>query len=148
MPPELVHPVAVFPARRFGLIQPHGDVSAESVLRSGSILVARPEWEPGFDEVWDLRFAGAFVIDPSAISRLRELEVATRERLAGSRTLFVTGDRPHLGFVAGFYGRLVRPLGRSVVACRTEAEALRYLGGDSIPLLGPNRPGGGPDPTG
>ena len=131
-----VHPIAVFPDRRYGLIQPRGDVDGRTIDRSARALLGLPGWEPGFDEVWDLRFAGAFDVEPPDVPRLLELERETRDQLAGSRTVFVTDDRPVIALAARFYGRLVRPLGRSVVTCRTEAEALQYLPGGSIPLLG------------
>ena len=139
MATETVHPVAVFPDRRFGLVQPWEDVSGESVLRAARALVDHPAWEPGFTEVWDLRFAGSVVIEPWTIPRLLAFETEVRDRMAGSRTVFVTDHRPLITYAAQFYARLVRPLGRSVVACRTEEEAARYLVGDSIPQLGHGR---------
>ena len=135
MPAEAVHPAAVFPVRRFGLVQPWGDVTGESALRAARALVSHPTWEPGFTEVWDFRFAGGVVVEPAEVARLEAFEVAVREQMAGSRTVIVTDHRPLLTYAAQFYGRLVRPLGRSVVACRTEDEAARYLVGDSIPRL-------------
>ncbi|PAP74539.1 hypothetical protein [Rubrivirga marina] len=139
MPPEKDHPVAVFPDRRFGLVQPWGDVSAESALRAARTLVDHPEWEPGFTEVWDLRFAGRVVVEPPAAERFRAFEADTRDRLAGSRTVFVTDHRPLLTYGVRFYAQLVQPLGREVVACRTEEEAVRYLDGESIPRLGSDK---------
>lgn len=139
MATETVHPVAVFPDRRFGLVQPWEDVSGESVLRAAHALVDHPAWEPGFTEVWDLRFAGEVVIEPWAVPRLLAFETEVRDRMAGSRTVFVTDHRPLIGYAARFYGRLVRPLGRSVVACRTEGEATQYVAGGSIPLLRKDR---------
>jgi hypothetical protein len=139
MATETVHPVAVFPDRRFGLVQPWEDVSGESVLRAARALVDHPAWEPGFTEVWDFRFAGAVVVEPAEVVRLEAFEVAVRDRMAGSRTVFVTDHRPLLTYAAQFYGRLVRPLGRAVVACRTGEEAASYFVGESIPLLRADR---------
>ena len=136
---DATHPVAVFPDRRFGLVQPWGDVSGESALRAARVLVDHPAWEPGFTEVWDFRFSGAVVVEPAEVARLRAFEVAVRDRMAGSRTVFVTDHRPLLTHAAQFYGRLVRPLGRSVVACRTDEDAAPYLDGSLIPLLGVGR---------
>ena len=59
--------------------------------------------------------------------------------MAGSRTVFVTDHRPLIEYAAQFYGRLVRPLERSVVACGTEEDAARYLVADSLPQLGQGR---------
>lgn len=139
MAAETPHPVAVFPDRRFGLVQPWDDVSGESALRAARALVDHPAWEPGFTEVWDFRFARAVVVEPPMVARLQAFEVAVRDRMAGSRTVFVTDHRPLLTYAAQFYGRLVRPLGRSVVTCRTGEEAARYLVGESIPLLRADR---------
>ena len=136
---KTVHPVAVFPVRRFGLVQPWGDVTGESALRAARALVFHPAWKPGFTEVWDFRFAGAVVVEPPMVARLRAFEVSVRDRMAGSRTVFVTDHRPLLTYAAQFYGRLVRPLGRSVVACRTEGEAAQYFVGEAIPLLRADR---------
>ena len=136
---ETVHPAAVFPVRRFGLVQPWGDVTGESALRAARALVSHPTWEPGFTEVWDFRFAGAVVVEPPMVARLRAFEVSVRDQMAGSRTVFVTDHRPLLTYAAQFYGRLVRPLGRSVVACRTDEDAAPYLDGSPIPLLGVGR---------
>ena len=139
MPAETTHPAAVFPDRQFGLVQPWGDVSGESVLRAARALVDHPAWEPGFTEVWDFRFAGAVVVQPAEVARLQAFEVAVRDRMAGSQTVFVTDHRPLLTYAAQFYGRLVRPLGRSVVACRTGGEAAQHFAGESIPLLRADR---------
>ncbi len=136
MSAEQNHPVAVYPGRRFGLVQPQGDVDADSVLRAGRALVDHPAWEPGFTEVWDLRFAGRVVARPPAAERFRAFEAEVRDRLAGSRTVVVTDHRPLLTYAARFYAQLVRPLGREVVACRTGDEAALYLDGDPIPRLG------------
>ena len=132
---ETVHPAAVFPVRRFGLVQPWGDVTGESALRAARALVDHPAWEPGFTEVWDFRFAGEVVVEPGEVARLEAFERAVRDQMAGSRTVFVTDHRPLLTYAAQFYGRLVRSLGRSVVACRTGEEAAQYFIGESIPLL-------------
>ena len=89
--------------------------------------------------MWDFRFSGAVVVEPAEVARLRAFEVAVRDRMAGSRTVFVTDHRPLLTYAAQFYGRLVRPLGRSVVTCRTGEEAAQYLVGESVPLLHADR---------
>ena len=135
MPTPLLHPVAAFPYHRFGLAQPRGDVSASSTIYTTLALVTLPEWEPGFREVWDFRFTNAFVIEPSAIARLRDLEVALQGELAGSETVLITGGRPLIGYAARFYDRLLKPYGRSARACHTRDDALRLLGTDRIPDL-------------
>ena len=135
MPSPLLHPVAAFPGHRFGLAQPRGDVSADSTIYTTLVLVTLPEWEPGFREVWDFRFTATFEIGPSAIARLRDLEVALRDELAGSETILITGGRPLIAYAARFYDRLLRPYGRSARACRSREEALGLLGADRVPDL-------------
>lgn len=129
------HPTAVFAARRFGLVQPRGDVCGESAIRAGWALVGHPAWEPGFAEVWDFRTAGSVVVRPPAVVRLRAFEAEVCALMRGSVTVFLTGRRPLLEHAAGFYDRLVRPLGRRVVACRTEADVADLIGG-VVPTLG------------
>ena len=144
MLPPLLHPVAAFPGHRFGLAQPRGDVSADSAIYTTLVLVTLPEWEPGFREVWDFRFAATFEITPSAIARLHDLEVALRDELAGSELILITGGRPLIAYAARFYDRLLRPYGRSARACRSREEALGLLGADRVPDLD-GRAGSVPD---
>ena len=134
MPPR-IHPAAAFHSHRFGLVQPRGDVCADSAIRATSALVALPGWEPGFSEVWDFRFAGTFTVHPSSIPGLRQQEVTLREELAGSETLLITGGRPLIAYAARFYDRLLRPFGRSARACTCPSEACALLGVDRIPDL-------------
>ena len=135
MSPPLLHPVGVFPGHRYGLAQPCGEASASSTIYTTLVLATLPEWEPGFREVWDFRFTDAFVIEPAAIARLHDLEVALRDELAGSETVVITGGRPLIAYAARFYDRLLRRHGRSARACGCHEEAMELLGTDRVPEL-------------
>ena len=124
----------VFPQDRYGLIQPRGTVVGADVAAFGLALVAHPDWRPGFTEVWDVRFAEAVDLSPGDVQTLLDVERRTKEALAGSTTVILTA-RPLLLYSVKFYARLVRPLGRVVVAAETVGEAESFLGIPALPTL-------------
>lgn len=128
--------VAVFPADRYGVIQPTGVVTASDVVALGTALASHPDWRPGFTEFWDLRFSMAVDLLPTDAATLLDLEDRTKEALADSTTLIFT-TRTLLLYSVKFYARLVSPLGRRVVAASSEEEALDHLGVASLPDLRP-----------
>ncbi len=128
--------VAVFPNDRYGLMQPRGTVTVDTVVEGGLALVELPGWQPGFTEVWDFRFAGELYFSPLELGRLRSLEVLTKDQLAGSRTLVVTANRQLLDWSARNYARLARVLlGRVVLPYSMAEDAARDLGVESLPTL-------------
>ena len=126
--------IGVFPRDRYGVIQPTGTVVGADVAEFGLALARHPDWEPGFTEVWDLRFSKAVDLVPADAQRLLDVERQTEEALAGSTTIIVTA-RPLLQFSVKFYARLVSPFGRSVVAAPSAEEAAKRLGIDALPDL-------------
>lgn len=126
--------IGVFPHDRYGIIQPTGTVVAADVAEFGLALARHPDWEPGFTEVWDLRFSQAVDLVPSDAQRLLDLERETEEALAGSTTVIVTA-RPLLQFSVKFYARLVKPFGRSVAVAASAEEAAERLGIAVLPDL-------------
>lgn len=139
--------VAVFPAGRYGLVQPRGRVTVDTLVAARLELVALRGWEPGFAEVRDFRFAGGFEFSPHELERLGALEVHTRRELAGSRTLIITADRKLLDWSVRGYARLVRLVaGRTVLPYATAEEVALDLGIGVIPVLG-GRPVSGPAPA-
>ncbi len=128
--------MAVFPADRYGLMQPRGDVTVDTVVEFGLALVGSPEWEPGFTEVWDFRFAGGLHFSPPEFHRLRSLELHTNGQLEGSRTIVITVNRQLLDWSARNYARAVQVLnGRVVVPYDMAEDAARDLGVAEVPTL-------------
>ncbi len=145
--PDVLGAVAVFPADRYGLVQPRGRVTVDTLVAARHELVALQGWEPGFAEVRDFRFAGGFEFSPHELNRLAALETHTRERLVGSRTLIITADRKLLDWSVRGYARLVRLVaGRTVLPYATAEEVALDLGIGVIPVLG-GRPVLGPAPA-
>ena len=134
MPSHPDSETAVFPEDRYALAQPRGRVTGDVVVDYGSAMAFHPDWQPGFTEVWDMRFTSSIDITPTYLPRLMELERATKEALTGSRTIIVT-DRPMILYSAQFYARFVKPLGRVVVAVGTGDEAAELLGIEALPDL-------------
>lgn len=131
---------AVFPRHRYGLLQPHGPMRTDAAILAAAEINGSAEWEPGFTEVWDLRFSSEFVIAPGDVGKLFEAELATKDRLAGSATFFFTAGRPLVTRAVRYYGPVVRPLGRHVRVFPDTAEGLRALGIDELPRLDPATP--------
>ena len=126
--------VGVFPQSRYGIIQPTGTVVASDIVALGLALASHPDWQPGFTEVWDVRFSEAIDLVPTDAATLLDVEQQTKQALAGSTTVIVTA-RPLLLFSVKFYARLVKPLGRSVVAAESAEAAAAILGIDALPDL-------------
>lgn len=122
----------MFPEDRYGIAQPRGEVTADVIVEHALALALHPSWQPGFTEVWDMRFAPTIDLVPTDIPTMLDLERRTKEALAGSTTLIVT-DRPLILYSAQFYARLVKPLGRSVTAVATDSEAAAVLGIEALP---------------
>ena len=140
--------VAVFPAGRYGLVQPRGVVTVDTLVAARLELVSLPGWEPGFDEVRDFRYAGGFYFSPHELGRLGALEIRTQDQLAGSRTLIVTANRKLLDWSVRGYARLVHLVaGRIVLPYDIAEEVALDLGVDEIPVLG-GLPDSGPAPAG
>lgn len=133
--------VAVFPESGYGLVQPRGRLGEGDWAKAARALLHDPAWRPGFDEVWDLRFADETVLGATATQRLLDIERETQDLLAGSRTLAITTGRRALTLATRYYGGLVRPFGREFVVCATAAEAAERLGVEAIPTLSECEPG-------
>ena len=124
----------MFPAHKFALAQPYGNVNWDLVMAYGRAMAYHPDWRPGYTEVWDVRFSRAVDIVPSDIPRFLELEEETEAELKGSETI-VIADRAALVLAVPLYNYVVRPKGRSVRAVRTGQEAAEILGIPEIPDL-------------
>ncbi len=131
--------MGVVPEHRFGIVQPRGPVTVQAVVECGKAVAFDPDWEPGFTEVWDMRFTPSIDLLPTDIPKLLEVERLTREALAGSTTLIVT-YKPLILYSVQFYARLVRPLGRTVIGVDTASEAASILGIAALPDLSEREP--------
>ena len=134
------HPLtAVFPGDRYAIAQPRSEVTADTIITLGLAMAHDPAWEPGFTEVWDMRFTPSIDLVPSDAQTLLDLERKTREQLAGSPTIVLT-YRPLILFSIQFYARLVKPLGREVTGVDKAEEAARLLGIPELPDLSAGAP--------
>ena len=126
--------VAVFPADRYALAQPRGNVTGEVIVTYGRAMAYHSAWEPGFTEVWDMTLSQSVDVVPSDIGQFKQLEQETLEMLRGSRTIVIV-DRPMLRMPVQLYARLMSPLGREIVAAKSQAEATDLLGIEHLPIL-------------
>lgn len=81
-----------------------------------------------------MRFATSIDLLPNDIPTMLDIERQTKEALTGSMTLVVT-YKPLILYSVQFYARLVKPLGRTVTAVDTAAEAASILGIPALPDL-------------
>lgn len=128
---------AVFPEDRFGIIQPRGRVTADTVEAYALALAHHPDWRPGFTEVWDVRHTPLIELLPTDIPRIIEVEKQTKEQLVGSTTLILT-YKPLILFTAQFYATLMNRFGRTVIALDNADKAAALLGIDALPELQPD----------
>lgn len=132
--PLLLDYVAVLPDQRYGLIQPRGRVTVDTILEAGLALATDADWRAGFTEVWDVRFSPTVEILPGDIPKLIDLERRTQEALVGSTTLVVT-HKPLLLYSVKFYAQLAKPFGRLVLGLGSAGSAADFLGIDRLPDL-------------
>ncbi|MDT0632599.1 hypothetical protein [Rubrivirga litoralis] len=125
---------AVFPLHEYGIAQPTGRVQAPDIVALSLALTSHADWRPGFTEVWDVRFAESVDLVPKDVPTMLDVERRTREALDGSTTVIVA-TRPLILFSVKFYARLVKPLGRTVVAADSSQAAAALLGVDALPDL-------------
>lgn len=140
IPADRVPPLAVFPDRGVGLIQPAGVLRADAVLGAGYALASDPAWRPGFDEFWDLRAVEGLDFEKSDLKRFMTMESHVGGHLAGSRTLIVAPPSlKDTAWMVRAYARVARMFGREVYAHPSVEAALRDLAARGRPA--------GPVPT-
>jgi hypothetical protein len=106
-----------------------GVVTGAELLRAARSVHEDPDWQPGFDVVWDCSAVRSHDVVPADVDPLVREEVASgdgRDVLVSSLS---TGDRAISEMLAAF----CRRRGKAMTVHPTLAEALAVLGYDALP---------------
>ncbi len=109
--------------RSRGLLTLHQSALLPDILAGGAALLAHPEWQDGFDEVWDLRALGSAPFSIRDVKVLLDFDMQTSE---GIRRTAVVVERFGLRMLALSYAQIVARR-RPIRIFDTLEEALAWL---------------------
>ena len=120
---------AVSPPDRLALAVLAGEVTGDDMRRVVEAVHDDPEWEPGFDAIWDCSRVRAHVVSPEEVRPL------VRAAVEGEPGRDVLVESPRLGesFFSEMLVRTVRAAGDEGYRVHTLDEALDLLGLDDLP---------------
>lgn len=121
--------MAVASSERLAVVEMFGIVSGPMILAAADRIHADPEWEDGFDVVWNCRAVHAHDVLPEDVRPIVDAEVESgdgRDVLICSQT---SGDRA----ISEMLAAMCRRRGKSMTVYATLDEALAALGRDALP---------------
>ena len=124
---RVAHTLTITPGARVGLAVFAGHVTGDEMAQACRSLVTDPEWEPGFDEVWDLRGASEVDVDPGELKRLVAGAHDLRDKFVDNRVVFVT-RREVIDVLTHLFGLLTADLDRTYRRVDTPEAAAAWLG--------------------
>ena len=98
------------------------------MLEACRALALDPEWEPGFDELWDFLGAPEVDVAPDEITALVDSAHQLKAQLQGNRVAFVTRREP-VELLLRLFELFTLDLGREYRTFRTAEAAAEWLGG-------------------
>lgn len=108
-------------------------VTGSLIVEAGLDLLAHADWQPGFDEVWDLRLITEFAISPEDMKAIVTFEETYAERIGHGRACVIS-NRFYVRALHRLFGALTRNRGRAQLTCATHEEAATTLGIDPTVL--------------
>ena len=124
--------IHVDPARRLGMAQVSGQATGADLFAANEALYSHPDWEAGFDELWDCRSIQEFVIDVGEMQALATMEIEGQEQIGSGRVVLVI-TREVIAMMGNLYRALVQESGRPVEVTRTLDAGATWLGHDGVP---------------
>lgn len=128
---------------RVGLVVGSGHVTGTELTEACTEMIGRPEWAPGFDEVWDLTSAREIDIGPDELTSLVESTHEVAAKIGANRCVFVH-TRDSVAAVLRLFELLTRDLPRTYQTVRSREEAAEWLGVPLGALADPMEDGGPP----
>lgn len=92
-------------------------------------MISAPDWEPGFDELWDLTAAHQVDVSPEELEALVSTTRENAERF-GKNRVAVSSPSDTVAVLIRLYGQLTKAVGRTLCTVRTRADAEAWLAGD------------------
>ena len=81
-------------SRRLGVAGLTGRVDADIFCDSMHAMYTDPDWEPGMQALWDLRYIDPLVITPDDIPQIMQVVDSFRETLGNGNAAFVAPHEP------------------------------------------------------
>ncbi len=102
-------------------------MTGQEIVDACTSLVTNPDWQPGFDEVWDLTGSSEVDVTPIGLDQMVQAARGHADKVGVSRCVFVV-SRDGVEAVLRLFGRLTQDLPRTYHIVRTLAEAEAWLG--------------------
>ena len=120
--------VEIDPERRRALVEIDGTVTAAVVMEAMEELFGNPQWQPGYDGLWDCSGIQQLVMDPADLGALVALATSLAPRIGTGRGAFVL-TRDLDSMMAALVVYRSRPSDRDRRVFRTREEAVAWLDG-------------------
>jgi hypothetical protein len=117
----------ILPPHRLGVLWFSGKITGDTLVEAAEVLVAQPDWLPGFDEVWDFLEIRSFAVSPSEMKALTTFESEQSDQVGHGRAFSITTDF----FVRSVHKLLAATtsaLGREHATFVSRADAAAVLG--------------------
>jgi hypothetical protein len=121
---------SVDPDLRLGLATVRGATFGCDLAEANEALYQNPKWQPGFDELWRCDAITEFVVLPSELKEVVEMETANAARVGTGRVALVI-TREVVQMIGELYQHLVAD--RDVEIFETLDEAVSWLGLPGVP---------------
>ena len=119
--------IKIDPSARIGLVVGSGLVNGAELTDACQKMVQQPEWEPGFDEAWDLTGAREIDITPDELTALVASAHEYAAQIGQSRCVFIH-TRDGVQAVLRLFELLTQDLDRTYHTVRSREEAADWLG--------------------
>ncbi len=124
--------LSVDPHLRLGMACMSGKVTGTEIAKACIDLYSDANWQPGFDELWDMSSIRGVDVSPEEMNAIVQNERDTIDHVGTGRVALVVTDDV-LQMIGALYRRLVASLGRPVEVVETLEEGATWLGLDSVP---------------
>ena len=122
--------ISVSSEARVGVVLLSGYVTGQTVVEGARALHSRPEWAPGFGEVWDFLDAQEVDFSPEGMDLLVGYTFDSSDRIGANRVAIVI-DRDVVGILLHLYRALTVDLDRAYESFVTLEAAALWLGIDA-----------------
>jgi len=91
----MAYRIEIDPEERRGVGVLYAGVTGEEFAEAMRALYEHPDWQPGFDAVWDLTDVRELVIDQPGVETIIAATLACRPRMGLGRAAFVVPHEMH-----------------------------------------------------
>ena len=119
--------VTILPEARLALIEGAGFVTGSDIAEACLTMGRAPNWEGGFDNVWDFSAATQIDITPDELDEIVALTHTYADLVGGNKVVFVS-SRDAIAALARLFELRTAALNRAYHVTHTRAAAAEWLG--------------------